>query len=86
MACDAFNARTDSYGGRIARLYVVARKLPRLLPGAVVVARLFPVGEKCHGVPAVWLGTVGKYPLYPLCCAAVILRAFFFKVLRLVGL
>ena len=59
-------------------LYVVARKPLRLLCG-VGSYRSFPVGGS-HGVPAVWLGTVGMYPLAlytapPLSCAA-----FFNKV------
>ena len=34
-------------------LRVVAHKLLHLFSGVVVIARLFPVGEKRHGVPAV---------------------------------
>ena len=45
-----------------SRLYVVAHKLLPLFYGAVVLARLFPVGEKCHGVPAARLDTDGMYP------------------------
>ncbi len=42
---------------------VVARKVPPLLSGVTKVARLFPVGEKCLGVSAVWLGVNRSYPL-----------------------
>lgn len=62
-ACDALNARTMAIREYRPALYVVAHKLLPLFCGVVVVALLFPVGEKCHGVPAVWLGTDGMCPL-----------------------
>ncbi|WP_177576849.1 hypothetical protein [Hydrogeniiclostridium mannosilyticum] len=61
-----------------AALHVVAHKLLNLFFGVVVLARLFPYGEKRHGVPAVWLGTDGMYPFA--CYAARRWRAFFVKV------
>ncbi len=42
---------------------IVARKVPPLLSGMMGVARLFPVGEKCHGASAVQLGANRSYPL-----------------------
>ena len=45
-ALRAFNA-----GVSLSCLYVVARKLPHSLYGVVVLAPLFPVGEKYHGAP-----------------------------------
>ena len=45
---------------------VVARKPLHLLPVVVVIAQLFPVGEKRHGVPAVWLGAKRTYPICPI--------------------
>ena len=61
-----------------AALYVVAHKLLNLFYSAVVFARLFPVGEKRHGVPAARLDTDGMYPFA--CYAARRWRAFFVKV------
>lgn len=65
-ACDAFNARTMAIKACLPSMRVVARKLLHLLPSAVMVARLFPIREKCRGAPAVWLGAKRTYPMYPM--------------------
>ena len=60
-ALRAFNA-----GVSLSCLYVVARKLPHSLYGMVVLAPLFPVGEKYHGAPAARLGTDRMCPFCPI--------------------
>ena len=65
-ACDAFNTRTMAIKAYLPSMRVVARKPLHLLSYAVLLARLFPVGEKCHGAPAVWLGAKKTYPICPM--------------------
>lgn len=65
-ACGAFSARTMAIKVCLLSMRVIARKPLHLLPGAVLAARLFPIGEKCHGAPAVWLGTKRTYPMCPI--------------------
>ena len=86
IACDALNARTVAIRVFQIHLYVIARKPLRLLCGAVVLARLFPYGEKRS-----WrTRRLARYRQYVfvclLYCAAVVLRAFFVKVQGFVGL
>ena len=67
-ALRAFNARVS-----LTCLCVTARRLPPLLDGPVE-----SLAQKGRGVPAVRLNTDRTYPS-ALCCAGVLLRAFFVK-------
>ena len=77
IACDAFNARTMAIREyHCPACTVVARKLPRLLCGAVLFALLFPYGEKRSWRtrrPARYRKNVSDLAL---CCVAIILRRF----------
>ena len=44
------------------RFFLENQEVLAKVSGAVVIARLFLVGEKCHGAPAVWLDTDGMCP------------------------
>ncbi|WP_333616612.1 hypothetical protein [Bacteroides pyogenes] len=73
IACDAFNARTVAireyhyvFRASSPAMLLSSTALTHRFAASVLVARRFPIGETCHGAPAVWLGAKGTYPICPM--------------------